>query len=94
VRAPHPAGADQFANRILDGELARHIQARRPTLLPAMANLQEMAPAHLVADVAHENDGVAARLEKLRCDVRLILDQPDHRDRRRRIDYARRALII
>jgi hypothetical protein len=59
-----------------------------------MTHLQESRAAHLVTDFADENDDVARAFEPLRGDVLFFVDQADHRDRRRWIDDAGRALIV
>ena len=94
MRAFHKPGANQLAHGILHRQLAFDIEPRRQPFLAAMTDFQEMARAHFVADLADENDRVAFRFEKLRRDVRLVINQSHHRHGRRRIDHARRALII
>ena len=62
--------------------------------LPIGSVVRDKATGDLVADLAHENDHIAGRFEKLRRDVRFLIDQPHHGHRRCRIDHAGRALII
>ena len=94
MRAFYEPSADEIAKNTLHLEFKVKIDVWRRTFFATMANFQKLRAAKLTSDVANQNDDVPFVFEPLRGDVLFVINQSDHRDRRRRVDNSSRALII
>src|SRR5439155_1511470 len=94
VRASYETGADQIADSVLHREFALNVETWRQASLAAMTDFQETRCAKLIRVFTDEDYHIARGLEPLRRDMRLVIDQTNHRDRRRRVDDTGGTLII